>query len=149
MFQSMIITTLLVLATVILHYEILRGITDILPRLPVMPRYRIIFVIIAAFVGHTVEVWLFGFAYWVSHGHLGLGTLQGDYDGSLVESVYFSVVTYSSLGFGDVYPTGSLRLMAGVEALTGLVMVGWTVSYTYIAMQELWDLHPGRRDRRK
>jgi hypothetical protein len=148
MLQSMFVTTVLVLTTVILHYELLRGITHLLPRLPVMPRYRIIFVIVVAFVGHTIEVWLFGLAYWIIGGHFGFGELKGDFDGSLIECVYFSVVAYSTLGFGDVYPTGALRLMAGVEALTGLVMVGWTVSFTYIAMQDLWDLHPGRKPRR-
>ncbi len=140
--QAMLITTILVLACVLIHYEVLRAITGILPRLPVMPRYRIIFVLVFAFVGHTLEVWLFGIAYWLMGNHLGLGRLAGDFDGSLVESVYFSVVTYSTLGFGDVYPTGALRLVAGVEALIGLVLMGWTASFTYLEMRDLWDLHP-------
>jgi hypothetical protein len=149
MLQSMLVTTVLVVVTVVLHYESLRGITLVLPRLPIMPRYRIIVVIILAFVGHTVEVWLFGLAYWILGGHFGLGSLQGDYDGSLTEAVYFSVVSYSTIGFGDVYPTGPLRLVAGVEGLTGLVMTGWTISFTYLAMQELWDMHPRRPPRGK
>ncbi len=139
--QAMLFTTVLVLICVLIHYEVLRLNTHLLPRLPVMPRYRIISVLVFAFVGHTIEVWLFGVAYWLMAGHLGLGTLAGDFDGSLVESVYFSAVTYSTLGFGDVYPTGALRLVSGVEALLGLVLVGWTTSYTYLAMRELWDLH--------
>ena len=33
---------------------------------------------------------------------------------------------------------GELRLLAGVEALNGLLLIGWSASYTYIAMERFW-----------
>jgi hypothetical protein len=58
--------------------------------------------------------------------------------------VYFSAETYTSLGYGDVVPHGDLRLLAGMEALNGLLLIGWTASYTYISMERLWDEANGR-----
>jgi hypothetical protein len=42
------------------------------------------------------------------------------------------------LGYGDVVPHGPLRLLAGVEALTGLLMIGWSASFTYVSMARFW-----------
>jgi potassium channel LctB len=39
-------------------------------------------------------------------------------------------VSYTSLGLGDVYPGGSLRLITGVEALNGLLMIARSGSFT-------------------
>jgi hypothetical protein len=52
--------------------------------------------------------------------------------------VYFSAMTYSTVGFGDVVPTGAIRFMAGLEALTGFVMLTWSASYTVLEMQRDW-----------
>jgi hypothetical protein len=52
--------------------------------------------------------------------------------------MYFSAETYTSVGYGDVVPVGHVRLLAGIEALNGLVLIGWTASYTYIAMERFW-----------
>ncbi|MGH9929827.1 MAG: potassium channel family protein, partial [Pyrinomonadaceae bacterium] len=58
---------------------------------------------------------------------------------SLSASLYFSTETYTSFGYGDVIPSGDLRMVAGVEALNGLLLIGWSASYTYIAMVRFWS----------
>ena len=45
---------------------------------------------------------------------------------------------YETLGFGDIYPTGALRVVCGIESLIGLLMVGWTASFTYLEMRRYW-----------
>ncbi|MDB5947629.1 MAG: two pore domain potassium channel family protein, partial [Ramlibacter sp.] len=52
--------------------------------------------------------------------------------------LYFSIETYTSLGFGDVFPLGQIRMLAGMEALTGLLMISWTASFTYLEMSRFW-----------
>jgi hypothetical protein len=47
---------------------------------------------------------------------------------SLSDCLYFSVVTISSLGYGDIRPVGFGRFVAGAEVLVGLVIVGLWVS---------------------
>jgi len=44
-----------------------------------------------------------------------------------------------ALGFGDLTPVGPVRLLAGVEALNGLLLIGWSASFTYISMERFWQ----------
>ena len=60
----------------------------------------------------------------------------------LFDAVYFSAMTYSTVGFGDLSPVGALRLMSGMEAITGLLMITWSATFTYLEMSRLWT--PGR-----
>jgi len=78
----------------------------------------------------------------------------GGFDGQIAllkdfsEYVYFSTVSYTSLGLGDIYPTGGLRLVTGAEALLGLLLIAWSASFAYLSMVDLWPLHGrGRRSR--
>ncbi len=144
-FLSMLIAALLVLVTVLVHYEAMRLISELLPHIRIRPRLRILIVIFGIFLAHTIAVWLFALAYYFLSGHFGLGEFGGHPPEQIYDFVYFSVVTYTSLGFGDLYPLQYLRLIAGVEALTGLVMIGWSASFTYLMMERFWSDH--RRDK--
>jgi hypothetical protein len=52
--------------------------------------------------------------------------------------VYFSATVYSILGFGDIIPGGPLRLLVGIESVTGLLMITWSASFTYLEMVQYW-----------
>ena len=41
---------------------------------------------------------------------------------------YFSIVTFATLGYGDFQPAAEIRLLAGLEALTGYVFLGFVVA---------------------
>jgi hypothetical protein len=144
---AMLACVVLVLATILIHYEVLRLASNHVHDLPIAPRLRIIPVMIAAFVGHTLEVWLYGIAYWALAGHFGLGAISGVAPDGFEDYIYFSAVTYTSLGFGDLVPTGHMRLLAGVEGLNGLILIGWSASFTYLAMERYWPQH--RKSARK
>ena len=135
-----IISVIMVIITTLIFYETLRLIWAWLPSVKITPRKRIILVVLALFAGHTISVWLYGILYWVLITYHGLGTLSGQHNG-FWDTIYFSAVTYSSLGFGDVFPTGAVRMICGVEVLNGLVLIGWSVSFTYLAMEKFWEVH--------
>ncbi len=122
----------LILFCVAVFYEIMAHVWLALPRLEGRPRAQILFTVIASFVGHTIAVWAFGMIYYLLANHFGFGTLAGNIDHELIDYVYFSSVAYSSLGMGDIYPTGGLQLLVGVEAILGLILIGWTITFTYI-----------------
>jgi hypothetical protein len=145
MILAVITTVLLVVSTILILYETLRLTSNHLAELPLPPRWRIIVVVLAAFVGHTLAVWTYAFAYWVLAERLGgFGGMRVD---DFLDCLYFSAVTYTSLGFGDHVPLDHVRLIAGVEALNGLLLIGWSASFTYLAMERYWPMHQGRRRR--
>lgn len=95
---------------------------------------------LVAFIAHGIEIVLYGLAVFGLIHFADVGTLKGPGGSSLANCMYLSAETYSSLGFGDVVPLGSIRLVAGVEALNGLLLIGWTASYAYIAMERFWSI---------
>ena len=133
----------LVVATGFLHYEILRGLNTRLPVLGMPDRFKLLVVIAVAFIAHALEILLYGIAVYLLVGRMGVGNLAGATDSLFSASLYFSAETYTSLGFGDVTPTGPIRLLAGVEALNGLLLIGWTASFTYISMERFWNTQRG------
>ena len=147
MFIGAIVGIPLVVLTILIHYEILRVTSNVLPRLTIRPRQRIIVVILAAFIAHIIEVWLYAAAYYgLYQAELGgFDSMAGAFSGHLVEFVYFSAVSYTSLGLGDVWPTGVLRLITGLEALNGLILIAWSASFTYLSMEKFWEVHPVRQ----
>jgi hypothetical protein len=130
---------LLLVATTVIHYEVLRLLTTALALLRIQPRVKLIVVIVAAFGAHATEILLYGLAYYLLATHLGRGSMGETDILTFPRCLYFSAETFTSLGYGDVVPHGDLRLLAGMEALNGLLLIGWTTSYTYISMERFWD----------
>ena len=58
---------------------------------------------------------------------------------SPMETVYFSDSIYTSLGFGDIIPVRGGQILAVSEAVTGLVLIAWTASYTFFEMRSHWE----------
>jgi hypothetical protein len=129
----------LVLATTVLHYEVLRVMNGALPSLGIPDRAKLVVVILGAFVAHMIEMAMYGAAIYMLVAWLDIGSLAGGAGFSLASCMYFSAETYTSLGFGDVSPVGPVRLLAGVEALNGLLLIGWSASFTYISMERFWN----------
>ncbi|HVZ00272.1 MAG TPA: potassium channel family protein [Dongiaceae bacterium] len=143
--------TVLVVVCILVHYEFLRLTADfLLPRLPRIPRRpHVVFGVCACFAAHTAEVWLFAGVYYF----LGKETDAGFADEGrryFLDYLYFSTETYTSLGFGEIrLLTNDLRLLAGIEAMVGLVLLAWTASFNFMLMERYWLDHPGRRRSRE
>jgi len=59
------------------------------------------------------------------------------------ESAYFSMVTYTTLGFGDVVLETPWRMLSTFQAANGIMMFGWTTALIAAAVTRLY-LHPLR-----
>ena len=138
------IAVLLLASTIAVHYEVLRITSARITHLPIIPRVRIIFMLTAALLSHLVHVLLYALAFYMLENWAALGTIEGRAGHHFSDAFYFSITSYTTLGIGDLFPTGELRLLSGLEALNGLVMVGWTASMTYLYMEKFWHLQ-GRR----
>jgi hypothetical protein len=136
----------LIALTTVIHYEALRALNARLPALGIPRRTKLLVVIFSAFVAHALEIVLYGAAFYMLVQYMGGGTLAGPSGFSLVSCLYFSAETYTSLGFGDLIPVGPIRLLAGAEALNGLLLIGWTASFTYISMERFWPIRQPDQD---
>jgi hypothetical protein len=55
------------------------------------------------------------------------------------EAVYFSIVTFTTLGYGDITLVDhDWRLLSGAEALSGILLVGWSTALLYAVFQRSW-----------
>jgi hypothetical protein len=59
--------------------------------------------------------------------------------GSRFAYYYYSAAVYTTVGFGDLIPTGGLRVLTSGEALLGLSLITWSASFTFVQMQRLWQ----------
>lgn len=78
---------------------------------------RISSIVILMFLASVVEVLLWAVVY------LGLGAIEG-----LERAFYFSMVTFTTLGYGDVVLPVNWQLLSSFEAANGIIMFGWTTS---------------------
>jgi ABC-type transport system involved in cytochrome c biogenesis permease subunit len=138
MLYAFIGNTLLIGATVTLHYEVLYKLALKQPDIKIAPRYRVLLSVFVILLAHIIEIWLFALAYYLMINVDGYGTLVGNFNQSLIDCSYFSFTNYTTLGYGDIIPSGHIRFLTGLESLTGLVMITWSASFLFLEMQKYW-----------
>lgn len=137
-FPAFLFTMSLIVVCVVLHYEVMVWLSEALERLKSLRRMRMVLVILGAMGTHLTEIWIFAVGFYLlDQIHPG-EVLQGNISGGLLDIVYFSGVTFTTIGYGDVVPIGPARFMAAMEALTGLVLIAWSASFTYVEMGRFW-----------
>ena len=77
---------------------------------------------------HLMQVSLWALLYWWQIGW--------DFNTAL----YFSTVTYATIGYGDVVPPPQWRLVAVTEGLTGVLMLGWSSAMVFAAVVRLFEV---------
>ena len=138
MFISYLLNTLVVALAVAIHFEMLNWLSIKVPQMTVRNRSRVVIALMGAIFAHLVEIWLFALAYYFMIYYEKMGALEGSFDGSLYDCFYFSISTYTTVGYGDITPIGDIRFLAGLEALAGLVLITWTASFLFVEMQKFW-----------
>ena len=123
----------MVLVTVMVHLiglaVLVRGLRShhhFTRRLTISPLTLLLAASIGLFALHTVEIWLYALLY------LLLGAIQ-DFETSL----YFSTVTYASVGYGDVLLPTPWRILGAIEGATGIIMLGWSTAFLVSLLAQL------------
>ena len=52
-------------------------------------------------------------------------------------AVYFSAVTYTTTGYGDLVLSPEWRLVGAIEALTGILMCGWSTGFFFAIVSRI------------
>ncbi len=100
-------------------------------RLPVLGHVVImILVVLGLFLAHTIEAWIWALFYWFA------GETK-----SLSEAVYFSTVTFTTLGFGDVTLSENWRLTSSLQAVSGILLFGWSTAFLVNVRAFFWRKH--------
>ena len=132
-------TMLAVGASVLVHYEGLNLLSQWLAkRRAHHPRRKVLYGIFGVLSLHITEIWIFGLTLWVLLMFTNTGSVAGSVSGSLLDAVYLSANTYTTVGFGDLAPVGPIRFVGGSMALTGLVLITWSASFTFLEMERFW-----------
>ncbi len=59
---------------------------------------------------------------------------------SFETAVYFSFVTFTTLGYGDITLSEGYRLLSGIQALNGILLVGWSTALMFAVVQKTWEI---------
>lgn len=133
-----IVTCGTVVLAVMIHYYASLALADIIPRLKIRHERRILLLIFGLLLAHVVEIWMFGLtAAWLSELE-GAGGMRGYTVMTMLDYIYLSATTYTTLGYGELVPTGPLRFLFGTEALTGFLLITWSASLTFLEMTRNW-----------
>ena len=77
-------------------------------------------IVLAIFALHGVEIWAFALLY-----HL-LGAIAGFED-----ALYFSTISYSTVGYNDLHIHPHWRLLGAFESILGMVLIGWSTAFFF------------------
>jgi hypothetical protein len=133
------INCLLVIACIFIHFGFMAWVSYKIDSLAAQHRFSLLLHVFDGLAAHILEIFLFALAYYMMQYHFELGHLDGAFDGTFFDCFYFSFTTYTSVGFGDIAPIGFIRFTVAIEALIGLMMITWTASLLYLAMQRQWS----------
>lgn len=76
---------------------------------------------------HGLEIWSYAFLFHV------LGAVP-----DLREAVYFSTISYGSIGYGDSSITPDWKLLGAIEGVNGAILLGWSIAFFVTVMGRLF-----------
>ena len=82
------------------------------------------------FLAIVLEVWLWALLYLFDPLVTALPDLE--------TAFYFSMVTFTTLGYGDVVLTGPWRMLASIQAANGVIIFGWTTALIFYFIQHIY-----------
>mgnify|MGYP003394271167 CR=1 FL=1 len=86
----------------------------------------ILLVVFGIFALHTVQIWLYAVLY------LLLGEIV-----TFEQALYFSTITFASVGYGDIVLSPKWRVLSGIEAANGVILFAWSTTFLLSVTQRL------------
>ncbi len=126
----------LIVTTVIVHAVSLELILKVLVavRTDVKVRWRAVafaLVILAMFVAHVIEIWIWAIFYYFKVPTSEIPTLEA--------AVYFSTSSFTTVGFGDLVLSEEWRLLSSFEATNGMILFGWSTAFIFAAVRHTYS----------
>lgn len=82
--------------------------------------------VLSLFALHGLEIWVYGVLY------LLVGALP-----NLLEAVYFSTITYGTIGYDDEGFALGWKMVAAIEGINGIILLGWSTAFFVTVVQRI------------
>ena len=138
MFGGQILIGMAMIAlTVVIHTSGIVGLivyirargTHVVGKLHYIAMTRVLVVaIVGIFFVHTIEIWIWALLY------LWLGEFE-----SMGRALYFSTVTFTTLGYGDITLQERWQLLSGFEATNGIILFGVSTAFVFGVIRKLFE----------
>ncbi len=89
----------------------------------------VVTVVLGLFAIHTAEIWSYALCYYL------VGALS-----PFETALYFSTVTFTTIGYGDIVMDEKWRVFAAIEGANGLILFGWSTAFLISLMRQLRSL---------
>ena len=83
------------------------------------------------FLAIVIEAWIWALLYLYDPFITALPNLE--------TAFYFFMVTFTTLGYGDVVLTGQRRTLASIQAANGVIVFGWTTALIFYFIQKIYQ----------
>jgi hypothetical protein len=128
------LATLMVVIMAVIHLtglailtRVLRSHSQVIGHLKIMPLTLLLTATLGIIVVHTVEIWM-----WATLYLFGLKAFP-----HFEAALYFSTVTYASVGYGDLLMPPQWRILGAIEGAAGIIMLGWSTAYLVSLLTQL------------
>lgn len=78
---------------------------------------------------HLVQAGIWAVLYMLAPGIVELNNFE--------EAMYFSLVTFTTLGYGDITISSVNRILSGLEAINGIILIGWSTAFMFSIYQQI------------
>jgi voltage-gated potassium channel len=125
MAAQLLFATFMVILTAVVHLvglglltRVLRSHSRLMRRMRILPLTLLLIASIGIIGIHTAEIWIWAAIY------LKLETFR-----NFEQALYFSTVTYASVGYGDLLLPKAWRIFGAIEGAAGIIMLGLSTAY--------------------
>ncbi len=132
--QAIFLALVSLLVTTSFHYEAVSYLDRKITHRRGSLRRTLPLVLSGLVAAHLIEIGFYACVFWFAAEYCAIGGLGGASDMGAINLYYFAAETYSSLGYGDIVPTGGLRLIASIEPLNGLLLLAWSGAFLYASV---------------
>ena len=135
MLLNLVLAGLLVVICVAIHFIGLMAMLRVLRHRAARLRQRnslrgqggiILAVVLGLLLLHSLEIWAYGVAY------IAIGALP-----DIHTALYFSITSFSTVGYGDVVLDPRWRLFGVTESVVGLLLLAWSTAFLIAIMDHM------------
>ena len=133
MIEATLLSFFLILFTIIWHFWWLSKLITLMPPADVKHShfFRSVLILILLFLIHITEILWFSLGLYIANEVLNIGYFTEPFQPIFRDYFYYSLVTYSTLGLSEFAPVGHIKVITGLESLTGFIMLTWSATFFY------------------